>query len=639
MIDKIVKTLEKASSAYYAGNPIMTDAEWDSLRDKLEKLDPDHEFLKTVGSAVSDGVWPKYKHPIIVGSLNKFKHDEKEEFLGWASSIEDAESNFAIQFKMDGSTILLYYEDGKLIRAVTRGSGEEGEVISENVLKMQNVKEELPTQFTGSLRGEIILPISEFNAHFRCLGYKNPRNTANGIARDKRGNDLIKHLKVLYFDVKGKQFETEQEQCDFIKSLGLDFVEHQIVADGESAWKVFESIDRSSLNYEIDGLVVKCNDCDISDSLGEVDNRPKGQMAIKFPPLLAETRINNITWQFGITGRIAPVAEIEPVDVGGITIKRASLNNIEWIQQLDVAIGDKVEVCRSNDVIPIIVKAVDTSNREMVNGNPNINFPSNCPKCKGELVRDGAYIICTNIECNGRTFGNIARWFSANDMIGFGPNTIREIISLGFDTPAKLYSMTQDDLSVACNSEKNGKKLYSRLQDTRDVDLGTFLRGLNIDTLGSTNSKRLERKFEELDAVLSASVDDIASIDGIGKPTAKKIVEGLKIKKNVISDLRQVIKIKNLSEVGPLAGLSGCITGQLWEPRPKIQQKMREFGCEIKTGVSKGLSFLAADDPDSGTSKNKKAKKLGIPVISGEQLKSILDGDVTWSDIKSSLEV
>jgi len=372
-IKKLAKTLKDASDAYYAGSPIMDDAEFDALRDELEKKDPNHAFLKAVGAPVQVTVWPVQKHSRTIGSLSKVKHDEKGDFIKWAQGKGD----LILSEKLDGITIVATYDKGTLVHAVTRGNGAEGENITPNFLLMQNTSDSLDKRFTGELRGEVLLEKSLFNKHFVPLGYKNCRNAAAGKARDKKNkDDLIEHLKVVWFQAVVPGLKTKLDEFKLIQQLGLTHVTYArfFAEQGrtpEDLWDRFEEYRRDKLDYLIDGLVVDANDLSLHKKLGMVGGRPKAALAIKFESEGGITRINAITWQAGLTGRMCPVAEIEPIDLAGATISRVTLNNLDYMKALDVAIGDRVMVIRSNDVIPKITAVVDRSGREYI-----------CLKCK-----------------------------------------------------------------------------------------------------------------------------------------------------------------------------------------------------------------------------------------------------------------
>ena len=401
----LAKLLEKASESYYRGLPSpLSDGEFDSLRDKLASLAPDHPFLKTVGAPVAIGVWPKRKHDYLMGSQKKIT--AKTELDHWKKRMKSR--RVSVSHKLDGCTLVLTYENGALKHATSRGDGVEGEVITSNALKMRNVKAKLPVRFTGDLRGEIILPLLDFEKHFKPLGYKNARNSANGKSRDiKDADDLVKYLKVVYFDVIAKAFiKTEELKEKFVIKMGLEYVESKYM-DIDGVWDFFEKFDRDSLPHLIDGKVVKINDIAEQNVLGMVSGCPRGQAALKWAGKTTQTVLNSITWQVGLSGRITPVAELEPVDLDGVTISRATLNNLDYIKALDVAIGDVVLIERAGDVIPALIKVLDRSKRQFSGKIPRINLPKKCPSCGSILERDGAYVICPFTECAGAVFGDV----------------------------------------------------------------------------------------------------------------------------------------------------------------------------------------------------------------------------------------
>jgi DNA ligase (NAD+) len=614
--DKLETLLRKASASYYAGTPQMSDQEFDKLCDELRAMDPDNAFLKEIGAPVQVGAWPKVKHQYVMGSQEKCK--TKEEFTKWAAD----KGPLVITDKLDGSTLVLTYKDGKLVSAATRGDGVEGEEVLENALKMQNVKGEL-NGFTGVLRGEVILDQATFDKHFAPVGYKNPRNAATGIVREKEST-LANHLKVIYFDVIADNLKTECDKYTVVTKLGLKFAHIRgPYSDPEDVWRQFElrTLERPALGFEIDGMVVKMDDLAAQQALGDLNGRPRGQIAIKFEAQTKIAAISDIQWQVGRNGRISPVAILEPVDIGGVTITRCTLNNRDYIKALNVSVGAKVTVARMNDVIPAIINTV-------VTGAGYTNEPLICPTCKGSLEREGAYLFCPMIDCQGKTIGNLNIWIRATKIKGIGPAVLSALIDLGVDDPAKLMKADREKFHDACKSEKNGDKLYQQVSGLTEMDMATLLYGLNVPHVGEINSRRIAKHFSSMDKLMAASVEELEVVPGV-KTTAKAIWFGLDARKSTINELMSCIKITGTSGIGPLSGISMCITGELWAGRDEIHDLMRAKGAEVKTGVSKDLTFLVTDDPGSGSSKNKKAVQYGVKIISGDTLKALLEGQLT----------
>ena len=621
--NELETTLRTASDAYYAGKPVMSDKEFDTLCDQLRILDPDNQFLKDIGAPIKIGAWPKVKHKSVMGSQDKVK--TKEEFMKWAAG----KGELVITDKLDGSTLVLTYKNGQLMSAATRGDGIEGEEIFENAIKMKNVKECIEG-FSGVLRGEVILDQITFDTHFKPLGYKNPRNAATGVTREK-SSDLVKHVQVVYFDVitdSKAKIDTEVDKYTFVEQAGLKYVFMRgPYADHNNAWQQFENRAgaRPTLGYEIDGMVVKMNGLAAQAALGDLNGRPRGQIAIKFEAQAKDTTLIDIQWQVGNNGRVTPVAIMEPVDIGGVTITRCTLNNRDYIKALGISIGARVVVTRMNDVIPAVTGTLKS-------GTGTTNEPKTCPTCKGLLERDGAYIFCPMIDCQGKTIGGLNAWIKATKVKGIGPAVLSSLIDLGITDPAKLVSAERETFHDACKSEKNGDKIFQQVSNP-EMDFATLLYGLNVPHMGEIIGRRIAKHFGTMDKLMIATIEELSAVPGI-KTTADDIRSGLDERKTTIDELLKYVKISGTSGIGPLSGVSMCITGELWAGRDEIQELMRSKGVEVKTGVSKDLMFLITDDPNSGSSKNKKATQYGVKIISGATLKSLLEGQITVDSIK-----
>lgn len=644
LIIRLVTYLKRCDKSYYNNKPIISDADYDKLRDKLVNLDPQNTYLTSVGAPTSGR--SKIKHKSLIGSLNKCK--TKEEFLDWAS---DKGNEFCLTEKYDGSTVVARYEDGKLVSLATRGNGQVGEDITDNASRI-GVPEWLPKNeegwdFTGEIRGEAILKLRKFNKYFVPAGYRNARNAANGKVRDLKDDPLIDHIEVMWFDITPEHWHLEWEE-DKWRMIGqlLDFDpdDQFAIMTAEQTWESFERYRdkiRDTLDHEIDGLVVKINSIELQESFGVRSNRPKGAIAIKFPAEEKSSYLIGIEWNRGLTGIIAPTGVLKPVDIGGVTIQRVSLCGIDEIERLDVAVGDEVLVSRRNDVIPKIERVLDRAPTKQVCKNLacNASFiaedlktckacsgplklvvrlksrpPFKCRDCASDLVKNKAYIICANLECQGEIYGSIMTWIQRLNIKGIGQSALRDLISHGVTDVAKLYEADLELFERASRSKKLGAKHYKVVQDSKTVRLGVMLSALCIPSLGRTNGTRLEKEFKRLSRVLSATMDEFSQIRGI-KTNAKKIHDGLGRKYDLIVKLCKVLTIKDMDTSGPLAGVSICITGDLSKPRPKIQEWVRDNGGEIKTGVGRELTYLVTNSPSSGTGKNKKADKYGISKI------------------------
>lgn len=352
--------IERHSALYYAHQPEISDDAFDALRDELEELAPDSPVLAKVGSESLAEGWDKAAHTIPMGSQAKV--NSAEEFLKWAE--RTGAERFACEDKLDGLSLEVKYVDGRFVAGITRGDGFEGEDITRNVAKMQNVPAALPVGVTCSLRGEIILPLSTFDAKY-AGEYKNPRNAAAGIARRLDGTNS-EDLVVKYFDViiEGREFKTEEDKLCYITTrMGLEVATFFVPLTAEQVVKLYEKYQadiRDTLDWEIDGLVVKCNDIQTQEDLGTTnDNRPRGQVAIKFASRKKVTYLEDVVWEVGNTGRLTPVAIVEPVNLSGVTISRVTLHNVEEFEKHKLFRGAPVLISRANDVIPYFHGIVD----------------------------------------------------------------------------------------------------------------------------------------------------------------------------------------------------------------------------------------------------------------------------------------
>ena len=635
MIKKLVEQLEKASNSYYnTGENLMSDQEYDQKVEELRELDPNNKYLQTVGAPPSSGVLVKHQTP--VGSQEKLH--SKEEFDRWCDKIEemsgDMEIPYLIQDKEDGGTIVLYYKDGKLVQAASRGDGYTGEDITKNVLKMQNVKTILPIKWTGQLRGEVLLHIDLFNQHFKPLGYKNPRNSANGKMRDREESDLIKHLKVYYFDIIESNFKLESERLDFLKNeLKLESVRSIPCKNRAEVWEKYLQIqqERPSLNYEIDGVIVRANSLQAQNKLGtSSDLRPKGTRCIKFAPMGVVTTLKEVNLTIGSNGAIIPNAVLEPVEIGGVTVSHALLNNFEEIERLKIAINDKVNVIRSGEIIPKIVGLAQSSPNRIP-----IAIPTNCPSCNSILIKDGAHIFCRNEECDGIGWRKLKTYITKRNIKYLGDELLIILYNHhNIRQPQDLYKLSEEYLSkINRGSGVVGtlsKQIFSEIKKSKTCSLNDFIGSLSIKFLGRRQAEiMMGQGIDTLDKFLNLTVDQLYKLSGFseGGSKAEGIVEGIKKARPIVEGLlTEGVKImaKEKKEVvnGSLKG-TFCFTGAILREengkrftRDMMWDLVRNNGGSVFTDVKKGLDYLVQADPNSQSSKTKKALSLGVKIIS-----------------------
>lgn len=417
-IKELEDLLWRASAAYYTlAEPIMDDESFDALRDELESLSPDSPFLAQVGSVVAEtsshGVWPIRAHEIPMGS--QLKVTSEEEFRSWA--VKYTKGTICWNEKLDGFSLELVYDKGKLVHAVTRGNGLQGEDITVNAMKMQGVPHSIKPKSIVCIRGEAILHVDDWKAHFE--GDKNPRNSAAGTARRKSDNSKCAHLRFYAYDVAMVDFDSEAALMTTLAEWGFATPLWGVgtIDEVQEVFAAFQNGRREERPYEIDGMVEKENDRKFSAEQGTVDGRPRAQRAYKFVSPEAESTILGIIYQTGRTGIVTPVAEITPTVLAGATISRVSLANFAEVRRLNVGVGSRVLVRRCNDVIPKIMRSVGSSSHAF-------GLPSACPSCKGALTEDGVEslngvsipirLLCKNPSCPAQTQLTVLHYRSFN---------------------------------------------------------------------------------------------------------------------------------------------------------------------------------------------------------------------------------
>ena len=644
--------LKAKHAYYYSGEPVMSDAEYDALEDELRLLDPNDPVLGLVGSPVPpDTMLTKARHAMPMGSQSKV--NSADEFRAWC--IKNDVQAIHASLKGDGASAAAYYRDGQLVQAISRGDGTIGEDITANALRFKGLPAWVGNQdagFSGSVRFEVILTVDDWTK-IDPVRSKNPRNAGTGIMGRKNGKQSD-CLTIFAFDLdevrdgQSIDFQTEAQKSARLAELGFNVIPHQIHTSAESAISYFEQIAlaRDSLPIWIDGVVMKVHDIAKQRELGITAGRPKGQIAWKFDSSGAETVLEGVVVSGGHTGGLYPTAQLRPVDIGGTTVSNASLANYDEIQRLDVAIGDSVWVVKANDIIPKIIRVTDRPpNRQP------IPVPTACPFCGGEVGRrrttdgeEGVIVECRNAECPKKSTGKINRWISSLDILGIGDVVLESMIER-FDLAdaADLYTLhtRADELAdMVINAEKDlrlGEKratsILSAIETTRTQTLSRFLGSLGLDHLGK---RRVELMIKAAGGALNTLADwrsgklrdpAVASlagvpniggsiqdgIDAMGPIIAKMLANGV-----IVQD---VASGENTAEATPLSR-SVCISGKLPSGKKKADYEtpLLEAGFALVDDVSKGLAYLVLADPASSSSKAEKARKLGIPVISEDEL-------------------
>jgi DNA ligase (NAD+) len=611
-IKELEKEISEAANAYYNGSEIISDDEYDALVYELNNLDPHNLLLTKVGSEpVSE--WKKEKHLFSLGSLSKV--NAPNEMENWINS-HLANKEVLVSDKLDGLSIGCQYENGKLVKAILRGNGYEGENILVNILKMHGVVKYI-SNFTGVLRGEIILTKSNHQDYFPS--YSNPRNAASGICRRFDGQGC-EHLSILFYQVLGTQdFLTEEEQFTFLKKAGCKVPNYKLCKtanDVSLLWQDYQDNIRKTLDYEIDGLVVACNNLDFQKSLGEVSLRPKGKISFKFANQFVRTTVKDITWSVGASGRITPVCWVEPVNLLGSTVEKASVYNSAYIQKLGLDIGADVLICKANEVIPRIEKVVKSTGKIA-------DIPNRCPECNSVLITDGEYLQCDNSNrCLSQIVGRLSNWIKELNILEWGDSLLTKLVESGkVTTVADLYHLSVDELSsIDRMGVRSAKKCFDNLWKVNEIPLDLFIGALSIPLIGSSTIRQIMNYgFDTLEVLLDLDCDDLFKVPGIGFAKAHSLYNGLKKSNDIICKiLDSGIKIKT-KVIGKLTGKKICFTGTMVNKRQVLEKMASDNGAEVKGSVGKDLSFLVINDLASTSSKAVSARKFGIRLISEDE--------------------
>lgn len=630
-----IQQLEKASETYYTGNPTMTDAEFDAAIAELRKDSPDHPFLKRIGAPTPGTV--KVKHQIPMGSLANANNEK--EFEAWLSrcelAIPNSTSSLCMSHKLDGSSLELIYENGSFVQAITRGDGEEGEDVTRNVLLSGNIPLSIHSEIT-SVRCECLIHKDDWTKHFK--GDANPRNSAAGTLRRHDGHNA-QYLHFYAFDVLTEGgLTTDVMKSDFDNMCFLsqwfkvpEFV--SMSANDKSYpleyimdWCNSEENRRDSFPYEIDGIVLKVDNRVLSSKLGITNNRPKGQVAFKFTPRGSETILNNVVWQVGHTGAITPIGEVSPVGVGGTTISRVTLCNMDEIDRLGIAIGDTVEVVRAGDVIPKLSRLIKTNESCKL-----IQPPKKCPKCDSKTVKDGARLYCKNDKCPGISFGRVMTWIKKRNILHIGEGLVK---SAAIDETRQLYVLSHADWArVKVGNGVWGKKRASNvmaaLEKSKDVTLANFLGSIGITGIGRRLARHVcrELNLKTLDDAFTATSTQIAKLDGFSYSRANDFCGWLLKYRYEVYDLALFMNFVSQpdpdgGEGGSFQGETICFTGKSPKTRSEMSQLAETAGASVSSSVSSNTTILVIADPNSQSSKAVRARKMGMTLMSPEDFLS-----------------
>lgn len=637
-MQELIKILNEASKAYYAEDrEIMSNFEYDRLYEELEGLEKETGIVLSGSPTVSVGYesveeLPKERHESPMLSLGKTK--SREELKDWLQGKEAI-----LSWKLDGLTVVLTYRNGALFKAVTRGNGEIGEVITGNARTFKNIP--LNIAFKGELvlRGEAVITYSDFEKINEEIPeaeakYKNPRNLCSGSVR-QLNNEITAKRNVRFYaftlvSAEDVDFHnSREEQFRFLEKQGFEVVERKMVTP-DTILSAISEFENKIPAYDVpsDGLVLTYEDIAYGKSLGRTAKFPRDAIAFKWADEIRETTLTEVEWSASRTGLINPVAIFTPVELEGTTVSRASVHNVSIVKELKLGIGDRITVYKANMIIPQIAENLTQSG--------NLPIPVTCPVCGGETkiqnMNDTETLYCTNPECAAKKIKSFTLFVSrdALNMEGLSEATLEKFISMGFiHEYADLFHLTEHRDAIV-DMEGFGEKSYANLVDSiekaRNTTLPRLIYGLGIANIGLVNAKMLCRHFDyDLDALQSAKEEELSDIEGVGDVIAGAFVSYMNnpANKEKIDHLLPELhleKPESSTENQNLAGLSFVVTGTLnsFENRNALKEEIEKRGGKVTGSVTSKTECLINNDVTSSSSKNKKAKELNVPILSEE---------------------
>lgn len=659
-IKELRELIEKYSYYYYTLNEsLISDVEFDKLLkelEDLEKVNPQYSMFDSptmqVGSSLKNTKFSKVTHKEKMLSLsNSYNIGEIEDFIKRVDKLLEnrKKPSYVLEVKLDGLSISVTYKDGKLVQGVTRGDGVIGEDVTENILQIQSIPKFLKEKIDIEVRGEIVLPISKFqkiNEKRLANGeeiFANPRNAASGTLRQldpeivkERGLDCY-----FYFVVGGEKYgiKTHREAFDFIEKIGLKTTGiDEVLTSVEEIDKRIEywKDAREKLDYETDGMVLKVNEIEYWEVLGNTTKSPRWAIAYKFPAKQVSTKLLGITWQVGRTGKVTPVAELEEVEVSGSRVKRASLHNFDEIVRKDIKIGDKVFIEKAAEIIPQVVKSI----KELRTGEEQeVLAPTTCPICGTTLEKEEGLVDlkCPNPSCPAKVQGRFEYFVSRDGMniIGLGQKIVERFLELGYlNDVTDIYRLSEHREEME-GLEKMGKKsvenLLNSIEESKQREYSKVLYSLGIPEVGKFMANLLADESGSIDRLMEMTRDELLMINGVGEKVADSIINFFASEEN----LEIIEKLKGFGlnfsgekqskvEKNVFEGKTFLVTGKLTKfTREGIKEEIEKFGGKNLSAVSKNLDYLIVGE--KAGSKLKKAQEIGtIKIITEDEFFNIV---------------
>ena len=643
-LDYLIKTLNRWAYEYYVlDNPSVDDREYDRLYDELKRLEEETGEVRfdsptrRVGGEPLKG-FVRHRHISRLYSLDKsVSYDELDAFFARVAKVTD-KSEYTVEYKFDGLTMCLTYENGAFVRATTRGNGVEGEDVTAQCLTIKSFPMTIDYKGTLEVQGEAVIRLSVLENYNRTAKeqLKNARNAVAGAIRNLDPKVTAERKpEILFYNINYMSegsLETQEEHFAFLKKNGFKVFPFLRVCRGSDEVKAaIEEIEvgRRQLDVLTDGAVIKLNDCAVRGEIGYTDKFPRWAIAYKFEAEERETTVNEVIWQVGRTGKLTPLALVEPVELAGATVRKATLNNFGDLTKKDIKIGSRVLIRRSNEVIPEILGAV-----EHTDGSVSIEKPAVCPYCGSDVEEVGANLFCPNKYCRPRIIGKIEHFAQkdAMDIEGLSEMTAGQLHdTLGLRECSALYSLTEEDLSkLEGFKDKKINNLLTAIGKSRTVSLERFIFALGIDGVGKVAAKDLAREYQSMERLAEADKEQLLSLENIGEVTAETIVNWFADADNR-AELERLLNAGITPEVSKKQNTDGVFSGQFVVltgtlenyKRSEAQKLIEERGGECQSSVTAKTTLVIAGE--AAGSKLDKAKKLGIKIIDESEFTSMLN--------------
>jgi DNA ligase (NAD+) len=659
-VEELRKEIERHRKLYYEeNNPEISDYNYDQLERELRELEELYPEFKvkaspteTIGGSVTKGFVP-VNHPVPLLSLdNVYNENEFKDFLSRLYKVIGTNDiDFVCELKFDGLSTALFYEEGKLIKGATRGDGNVGEDVTENVFTIKDIPKEISCKYKNLIvRGEVFISKEDFeklNEQREEEGlppFANPRNAAAGSLRQLDARETAKRpLSMFVYQILLSSEPTPETQFECLKQLkewGFKVDDHSRLLKTEKeivGYYNYLTENRDSIPYDADGMVVKLNSIALQNKAGNTAKAPRWAVAYKFPPEIGKTRIKNIVIQVGRTGALTPVANLEPVKIGGVIVSRVSLHNEDEIKRKDVRVGDFVQIERAGGVIPYLVKVFK---EERDKGSCEFQFPENCPVCGSKIHKPEGEVIkrCPNRNCKSQIKEAIRHFASREgmDIAGLGRVLIEKLVENNLiNYLSDIYKLDEEKLK---NIERMGKKsidnLLSEIENSKSREYNKFIYALGIRMVGEETASLLESHFPSIDDLIKAKIEDLTAIDGIGPKVAKEIVEFFRTEENLkmIEEFKKAglnLKTKK-KESGPLNGMTFVITGTLSNmTRDEAKSLLKNLGAKVGSTLTKETDYLIVGEKPG--SKLTKAQSLGVKILNEEDFQKLLKNGESFS--------